>query len=66
MAKKHEILIMKNGDKLPILKKSGKYIYVKGSQFRRRNPNILKIEKITVEEPIQTEETVTEEELQAE
>lgn len=50
MQKQQEILVMKNGDTFPIRKKDGKYIYVKGTQFRRSNPNILEIKKAPKEE----------------
>lgn len=58
MAKKQEVLVMKNGDIFPILKKSGKYICVKGAQFRRANPNILEIKKVQQEETAPADETV--------
>ena len=46
-----KVIILKNGKKLPIIKEEGKYLYVKGTQFKKGHPDISEIiEEKAVEE----------------
>ena len=39
----NKIIVLKNGKKLPVIKEEGKYLYVKGTQFKKNHPDIAEI-----------------------
>lgn len=45
-----KIIILKNGKKIPVINEDEKYLYCKGTQFRRNHPDIAEVaEKKPVE-----------------
>ena len=38
-----KVIILKNGKKLPVIREEGKYLYVKGTQFKKDHPDISEI-----------------------
>lgn len=46
-----KVIVLKNGKKLPVIKEDEKYLYCKGTQFKRNHPDISEIvEKKSPEE----------------
>lgn len=40
-----KIVILKNGKKIPVINEDEKYLYCKGTQFRRNHPDIAEIQE---------------------
>lgn len=38
-----KVIILKNGKKLPVIREDEKYLYCKGTQFKRNHPDIAEI-----------------------
>lgn len=61
MAKKTaQVLVMKNGIRIPLLYETGQFYVCEKQRFFKWNPNILGVEKVKIPQPV-TEETTKEE-----
>lgn len=45
-----KVIILKNGKKLPVIREDEKYLYCKGTQFKRNHPDIA---EVTEKKPVE-------------